>query len=117
MFFMPGDRRKYKRYTIDLMVDCAFAGLLEDMVEKGIIRNIGYRGLKLEAVKKPGKGAHFVVAIKSEELGIDITISGKVKWTKAHNGTASYGIEINWVSDEEVYNRYISILEAADNIC
>jgi hypothetical protein len=116
MFMFQTERRKYKRHMVNMCADFAFAKLWENVVEKGLIRDISYGGLRLETANKLNKRTSFVIAIKSEELAIDITVIGKAKWIKKYDGAISYGMEIKWISDENTYRRYIEILEEADRL-
>ncbi|MBN1405485.1 MAG: PilZ domain-containing protein [Candidatus Omnitrophica bacterium] len=117
MTLWEGDRRRHKRYTIDLYADYAFTKLWEDVAEKGIIRDISCSGMKLDACIKLNRRSHFVISVKSgDSESSDITITGKARWLKKQNIVITYGIEIRWVSDADAYKQYIEKLKEADSI-
>ena len=110
-----GERRRHKRYRINLDTPYAVTRLRESIEGKGIIRNISYGGLKLDISKKLQKKAHFIIPIIAQKLDIYVTVAGKIIWVK-YNDVASCGIKLEWFSDKDVYKKYIEILESADKI-
>lgn len=110
-----GERRRDKRHKTELGVPYAVTRLKEGIESKGIIRDIGYGGLRLDIGERLDKRAHFIIPIIVQYLGIYVTVSGKIIWVK-YNDLVSYGIKLEWFSDKNAYKKYIEILESADKI-
>ena len=110
------DRRKHKRFNVNLNTNYAVTKTRKDIEGKGLIKNISSEGLSLDICNKVSRRAHFVVEITVENWGVNVTVMGRTTWVKRHNDTASYGIKINWLSDKEAYTNYLKILEVANAI-
>jgi len=111
-----GERRRDERYKTALDAPYAVTRLKESIEGKGVIRDISYSGLRLDICERLNKRAHFIIPIITQKLGIYVTVSGKIIWIKRQDDVASYGIKLDWFSDEDAYKKYIKILESADEI-
>jgi PilZ domain len=116
VMFDKCNRRKHKRFIIDLTADYALTKKIRDNEGEGVIKDISREGFSLNVCSKIAKKAHIMVQLSGGTLDTTLTLEGKIVWFENYNDFANCGLRVEWISDERIFAKYLEKLELANGI-
>lgn len=112
---MYGDRRRYRRYNIDIKTSFTIVSS-SNITSKATIENLSLAGAKLSINDRVKRGVQLFVEIVHDGLKCNIVAIGKIIWVKEEDNVTSCGIRFIWLSDKDIFIQYLKRLEYAANV-
>lgn len=110
------NRRKVKRFNIDMGATYAIKKFTKDVEGDGLVRNVSCLGVSIDACDKLRNRAYCMINLIKKELDINVTVGGRVIWARHINNITTCGIKIDWISNKENFEEYIRSLEVANGM-
>ena len=105
------EKRRHKRYKVKDKSEYLKTRPDPKIEGEGLVFNVSQEGLGMDICDKLGKNCYMIVEIFDSRTNENISVGGQIKWTKNYKDFASCGIHLDWISNEEEYERYLRYLK------